>query len=172
MFTEKEFALLVRKVPTMWVRVRGETAETRDPALIAEWYAARRDIEIRGLVPDNLAPVTVEHPDWTNQVLCCPNCGSSYLHHGVITIYSSNEDDFISRTTVDPNGDVSVSRTDDGSNPSRRRDGASIAFACEECDRDTMELTLSQHKGVTLTEWRVAQTFLTLLRDDFGPMTD
>jgi hypothetical protein len=39
-------------------------------------------------------------------------------------------------------------------NPSERRQGLAIAFSCEDCDAK-LELTIAQHKGNTIVEWRL-----------------
>lgn len=89
-------------------------------------------------------------------VLRCPKCGADHLHHEAITICGRNEDaEMVLRTVVEGG----VSRTDlcgnaSSRNPSGRRDGLFIRFRCEICGGDDMELTIAQHKGQTIVEWR------------------
>lgn len=96
--------------------------------------------------------------DWPyNQVLTCPACGEGNLHHRTVTIYDRNEDGPETVTTVHRNETVpSVTGGAPGSggdNPSERRHGLSIAFECEHC-HVVPELTLAQHKGTSILEWR------------------
>jgi hypothetical protein len=88
--------------------------------------------------------------------LLCPYCGPSngeYLHQIGYTIYErpSGEDGLTIAIDV---ADVdSIIHYVSGYNPSSRRQGLAILFDCENC-RGFFELTISQHKGNTHTEWR------------------
>lgn len=81
----------------------------------------------------------------------CPRCGSSYLHHGAVTLFDRNKED----------GPVLVRQFDSPSptlagNPSGRRGGIAISFECEVCG-DGIELTIAQHKGNTEMAWRYTE---------------
>ena len=88
-------------------------------------------------------------------ILHCPDCGSSYLHHGAVTVYSRKEDnDHTLETRVaDRVAESGIVPSKLSSNPSSRRDGISIAFSCEMCPA-RLELTFAQHKGQTELVWR------------------
>ena len=57
------------------------------------------------------------------------------------------------RSTVrDGSAKIDVVQSDSSGNPSSRRDGIYISFWCEGCkgiDEDVLELTVSQHKGLS-----------------------
>jgi hypothetical protein len=84
--------------------------------------------------------------------LQCPHCGGGYLHHGAVTIFSRPEEDAES-CAIEVEGRSAVLRENASGNPSLRRDGLAVRFWCELCPI-ILELTLAQHKGVTLVEWR------------------
>jgi|SRR6516162_1350361 hypothetical protein len=93
------------------------------------------------------------------RTLLCPRCNSEHLHQGKVIVYDRSEDaEIIRRTTVD--GDSVATETVPNAtsgNPSDRRQGLSIEFRCEKCDDPfdaPFQLTISQHKGVTLIGWR------------------
>ena len=86
--------------------------------------------------------------------LICPGCGGSCLHHVEIVAYDRHEDDQRALRTVINNGDVQLRVIENNSsNPSSRRDGIVIKLYCETCDCSP-ELTIAQHKGQTLVDWR------------------
>lgn len=94
--------------------------------------------------------------NWANDVLQCPNCGSDNLHHDKITVFDREEDDEETKvTTVNCFGltDVCFRPSLGSKNPSSRRHGLTIEFWCECCYVRPV-LTLAQHKGVTLIEWK------------------
>ena len=88
-----------------------------------------------------------------DNVLRCPNCrdSESYLHHEYVKVFERACED---GATIETH----VYKTCTGQsvshrNPSRRRDGVAIGFYCEMCPA-RLELTIAQHKGQTLLEWR------------------
>ena len=95
----------------------------------------------------------------------CPHCGSNYMHHLGVEIFNRKEDsetgDHITIYTPESFGwnhkkIICPENTVDGdmrSNPSERRTGISISFACEECDQ-IFKMEIAQHKGLTLISWR------------------
>jgi hypothetical protein len=108
----------------------------------------------------------VEFDDYgpTSQSLACPNCAQGYLHHGTVRVFDrEREDSAVIVMTVesqewqdrraDPNARSNPPAPLDCGNPSARRNGIAIAFECEHCDA-RLELTIAQHKGATLVEWR------------------
>jgi hypothetical protein len=96
-----------------------------------------------------------------NLEFACPRCGSGNLHHARITAYSRGEDAPATvRIDIEgPTSQTSVEDSQQSTNPSRRRDGIAIRFACEACcwnddQSDLIELTIAQHKGSTEIAWR------------------
>jgi hypothetical protein len=100
--------------------------------------------------------------DWVHRgvhSLLCPTCGGPDLHHGGVTVYDRREDEErLHVTRVAPSGTESgVVPHEGSSNPSDRRHGIAIEFLCEHCHHDgdgVHVLTIAQHKGATLVEWR------------------
>jgi hypothetical protein len=88
--------------------------------------------------------------DW----LLCPGCGEHDLHHDQVTVFERETEDAPSRATEIDGTRVRV-LSDGRGNPSSRRGGIAIRFWCEHCSA-VPELTLAQHKGTTLMEWRLA----------------
>jgi len=86
-------------------------------------------------------------------LLCCPECGNMWAHHGAVTVYTRDgEDGKVTKIRVNPDGTVqqNVGKT---SNPSSRRDGIAIQFYCEKgCI--PREITIEQHKGLCSLAWR------------------
>ena len=67
-------------------------------------------------------------------VLLCPRCKSTYLHHtGIIVSDRSEDEKWCQETKIDRDG-TTVNRTPGNYNPSPRRDGMIIKFWCENCD--------------------------------------
>jgi hypothetical protein len=90
-------------------------------------------------------------------LLRCRWCGSDMLHHYRVTTFERAEDAETTAVTCISKWYTSVSSmpSHGSGNPSSRRHGLSIAFWCEDCDRNA-ELTISQHKGSTILDWREA----------------
>lgn len=85
------------------------------------------------------------------EATACPNCGSSYLHHGKITVHHrESEDGPTISTSVDG---AAIDDKASGDNPSIRREGLVIDFTCEECSA-LPQLCIAQHKGSTHIFWR------------------
>jgi hypothetical protein len=89
------------------------------------------------------------------RVLTCPHCGFDYLHQGAVRCYDRDEDARLTTVTTVADGKTSLQLlpSDTTRNPSDRRHGLAIAFDCEGC-ASYLELTLAQHKGISLLEWR------------------
>src|SRR5580698_2272706 len=86
--------------------------------------------------------------------LCCPVCGNNYTHQGAVHVYHRREEDAIEGLSVSVDGLLVVANTDaDFWNPSRRRNGLTIDFECEGCDREVRTLSILQHKGQTFMRW-------------------
>jgi hypothetical protein len=93
-----------------------------------------------------------QDPTW----LTCPHCGQSNLHHDAVTVFDRRgEDGPTAATTITGH---SVYREEgqaaDLANPSSRRDGLAVSFWCEHCPAIS-ELTIAQHKGITILGWRI-----------------
>ena len=88
--------------------------------------------------------------------LICPGCGADTLHHDCVTVFDCAEDSPTMVRTRVSNGIVESREVPNGSeNPSSRRGGIAIGFWCECCPAKS-ELTIAQHKGNSLVEWRSA----------------
>jgi hypothetical protein len=104
--------------------------------------------------------IEIDSNSSTPPILLCPRCQSRNLHHAKVTTFNRSEDE---ETVVVSSTEDKTTRTDVlpnhlSGNPSSRRDGLAIRFWCENCggqsDDDIIELTIAQHKGDTLVEWR------------------
>lgn len=84
-------------------------------------------------------------------ILLCPNCGFNYLYHRQIEIFERFED-AAKGIHVSVNGEDVKVNTDIRCNPSTRRYGLQIEFACENC-HITSILTIKQHKGNTWVDF-------------------
>src|SRR5262245_43534829 len=88
--------------------------------------------------------------------LSCPSCKENELHHYMVTIYGRTED--APHTQVIEIADRGILErcmdSDECGNPSLRRDGVAVRFWCEHCDVIS-EMTIAQHKGLTLLDWRM-----------------
>lgn len=85
-------------------------------------------------------------------------CGFDYLHQGNVTIFQRSEDDEVTTVIAQDGKTVQVSDfpSDDTCNPSPRRHGLILEFACESCgaeDGSLQRLAIFQHKGQTCMEW-------------------
>jgi uncharacterized C2H2 Zn-finger protein len=91
-------------------------------------------------------------------LLQCPRCGGDYLHHSGVKVYCRSEDSSpgTTYTRVHSKGiHNAIFRSVEMDNPSLRRDGVVIEFACENCGEGKgIELTIAQHKGQTQIGWR------------------
>ena len=103
-------------------------------------------------------------PDMFSNAVMCPRkeCGCDNLHQGRIDIYNRAEDKREGqhvRVTCDSLSNDVPTKTrvivdeDLTGNPSGRRQGLSIQFLCEQCDRIFI-LDIVQHKGTTYMGWR------------------
>jgi hypothetical protein len=79
------------------------------------------------------------------------------LHQGGVSVFSRLvEDAGVQLTHVSGTGTVTVRAAGSEVNPSPRRDGLAIGFACEHCPAGvTLVLEIYQHKGSTFSGWRV-----------------
>jgi hypothetical protein len=96
--------------------------------------------------------------------LVCPACGGSYTHHGAITVFNRGREDAPTCATRVEGENVSTLRgyRAECANPSSRRHGIVIQFRCEMCPA-ALDLTIAQHKGETLVEWRMGDPSLSLI---------
>lgn len=86
----------------------------------------------------------------TNHEVLCPNCGGNNLHHHTVLVFSRDHEDAETGTFALVNKTkVEVKTVPMYENPSDRRDGLRILFDCENCNY-ILEMSLAQHKGVTL----------------------
>jgi hypothetical protein len=101
------------------------------------------------------AEINLEHEHWALQLLTCPHCRGPYLHHGAVRCYDREEDAEVTTVSTVADGQCSVKLLPSNAvrNPSGRRHGLAIAFECEGC-ASYLELTLAQHKGISMLEWR------------------
>jgi hypothetical protein len=133
-----------RRFFAMSITMKADALAVGEPEVLVA--AAARELRSVELSPDHYGG---------EQVLVCPRCGGGYLHHRGVISYDRNEDDKQTIETLVENGTTSVSVVPSTAsrNPSSRRDGIAIQFECEGCG-DSFELTIAQHKGVTLVAWR------------------
>jgi hypothetical protein len=87
--------------------------------------------------------------------LLCPSCGEIYLHHEKIQIFDRDDDSKEGLHTTIENRNVKID-SDIRKNPSTRRQGILIHFWCEICNGEAI-LSISQHKGQTIFEFREAK---------------
>ena len=90
-------------------------------------------------------------------ILRCAGCDGDYLHHVKVDVFERREDadEGIHASVTGSGMTVDSDLTD---NPSGRRHGLTIRFACESCSMESV-LTIAQHKGQTFLEViRVAGT--------------
>jgi hypothetical protein len=107
-------------------------------------------IQDRVILPANTFSSEVE--------LKCPGCGSEYLHHYEVRIWSRKEDaahtEQITARALPGAAPAALAEITNGEgNPSHRRHGIAIRFSCEMCNQIS-ELTLAQRTGTTLIGWR------------------
>ena len=88
-------------------------------------------------------------------VLKCPECGVSSLHHYRVEYFDREQDDHFGLHVSIQNGKVTQDQ-DMTDNPSTRRGGLSIFFWCESCNEMPV-LRIAQHKGQTEVKMTVSQ---------------
>ena len=79
--------------------------------------------------------------------LKCPFCDDYALHHEEVEVFDRKEDETEGLHVVISDGKVITDRNLAG-NPSRRRNGLSISFWCENCSVKPV-MYIVQHKGST-----------------------
>ena len=84
--------------------------------------------------------------------LLCPKCGGAFLHQYEIEVWIRQKEDADEGTHVLVSKSVVSENKSMEGNPSPRRDGLSISFACENCD-GVHKLIVIQHKGSTFLKW-------------------
>ena len=92
--------------------------------------------------------------EYHEHYLTCPNCGHDYMHQLAAEIHAREEDGEARVIRVDlKTGDIT--HDPQHKNPSNRRQGMIVEFACENCDfTGTISyLGIWQHKGNTVIEW-------------------
>lgn len=94
--------------------------------------------------------IKLEQYSSSEDLLICPSCGETTLHHGKVEVFSRDGEDSQTgrHVVVESNGWVNTDNSM-GRNPSLRRDGILIHFWCE-CCADKSVLSIAQHKGATL----------------------
>ena len=85
-------------------------------------------------------------------VLRCPQCTEAYLHHRAVDIFARSEDAQNGMHVHVEGDDVSLNG-DLAGNPSPRRQGLLLRFACELCEAET-SLAIVQDKGMTIMLWQ------------------
>lgn len=92
--------------------------------------------------------------------LICPFCGGNYLHQGKTTLYERGEDEGTCAMTVVDGFTTTVDARASGlDNPSARRHGLTVEFACEfeggdDHAKTPIVLCIAQHKGNTKVFWQ------------------
>ncbi len=94
-----------------------------------------------------MQPTFQSYVEGAGAELKCPSCGSNALHHAKVEVFDREDDEKEGLHVVISDGKVTMDRNLEG-NPSRRRNGLSISFWCEDCNvKPVMEIV--QHKGNT-----------------------
>jgi len=89
--------------------------------------------------------------------LACPCCGDTHnLHQVSAKVFFRDKEDGEGGVAVECNTHAVQNLSYQHGNPSLRRDGISIRFACEHCAAEP-ELAIYQHKGSTFIEWTSAR---------------
>ena len=94
-------------------------------------------------------------------ILLCPKCTGAFLHSTYVVAYDRKEGGLKTFETFVDGIDLrrTVADAEASDNPSEHRHGIAIGFWCEACgEDDEFELTLAQHKGETLAQWRVVES--------------
>jgi hypothetical protein len=92
-----------------------------------------------------------QYIEGSGSLLECPSCHGNHLHHGKVEIFDRLEDQDIGLHVVVADGTAAIDK-DLWGNPSSRRHGLRIHFACEHCSATPM-LTIAQHKGNTWVDF-------------------
>lgn len=90
--------------------------------------------------------------------LVCPHCHNDWLHHFDVKVFWREGEDSKNGLVVETRpGHLKTDSTGNCQrrNPSPRRDGLTIDFACENCT-SLVTLSIYQHKGQTFSEWSYA----------------
>lgn len=97
----------------------------------------------------HIAPLAADF----NHNFLCPNCGESFIHHGVVEVFYRAREDGPTKVMRIERG-VVTSAGYAADNPSPRRGGMLIYFFCEICGHQDMPLAIFQHKGETFWGWQ------------------
>ena len=106
------------------------------------------DLEINGFNQSRLEYDNID-------ALVCPGCGCANLHQTHVNVACRTEDAPVSNLVMVNNFTGETKVTPNGTNKqnlSPRRQGASIAFQCEQCSVLPI-LSIIQHKGATYIGW-------------------
>lgn len=79
-----------------------------------------------------MEPTFQSYVECAGAELKCPSCDSNALHHEKVEVFDREDDETEGLHVVISGGKVTTDRNLDG-NPSRRRNGLSISFWCENC---------------------------------------
>ena len=94
-----------------------------------------------------MEPTFQSYVEGAGAELKCPSCNSNALHHEKVEVFDREDDETEGLHVVVSDGKVTTDSNLAG-NPSRRRNGLSISFWCEDCNvKPVMEIV--QHKGST-----------------------
>jgi hypothetical protein len=95
-----------------------------------------------------MKPTFGEFQENDGVVLQCPSCGGNFLHHERVEVFEREEDQDSGMHVLVADKKASFDTSLDG-NPSKRRNGITIQFWCEQCSAKPTH-TIAQHKGNTL----------------------
>jgi len=117
--------------------------------------------------PNKVSDVDVRiyhHSDKSlHNTLECPKCESEYMHHIGVELFNCEEDEpgehielYLKESygwdMLNVKCPEHTVNSDMKNNPSKRRNGLSISFVCEECHH-ILHLGIAQHKGLTQLSW-------------------
>lgn len=106
----------------------------------------------------NVRPIKKEGPDerqvqLVGELIGCPTCGGTYLHHTTVHVISRIAEDGPGVVASVESGKAMI-RHFNGEHPSERRDSIKLAFQCESCSAP-FYLKIIHHKGRTILKWIV-----------------
>ena len=102
-----------------------------------------------------MQPQFIPPGDGFDSVLLCPSCNSPHLHHWRVEVFERAQDEVKGVHVSVEDGKALIDTSQTG-NPSARRHGMAIHFACEVCSGMSV-LTLAQHKGNTFVDFMPAE---------------
>jgi hypothetical protein len=92
---------------------------------------------------------------YLGDMILCPNCEGTYVHHSDVIVYDRSEDAEEGLQVSVQGKEVNINREIEGC-PSPRRHGLSIKVWCEHCHYKSV-IHIVQHKGQTFVDTEVKE---------------